>query len=346
MRPEAARRVLAPALQSSIGSTASKLGGTMFICAETIDDLMRRALGEILSNGHRIKASRGENTELACVLLKLTRPRARLSHTETKSKPFSALGELAWYLAASNDAEFIRYYLSVYDDETEIDGTVHGAYGPRLFTERWNNQFENVIAMMRRKSSTRKAVIQLFDNNDIAGTYKDVPCTCNLQFMVREGKLDMVVSMRSNDAYRGLPHDVFSFTMIQEIAARTLEVELGEYNHFAASLHLYDENVDAAKEFIGELVQTRLGAEMPPMPSGNPWPAIKIFRAAEAAIRLGQPMPDSVKPLHSYWQDLINLLRVYRHSKFGQKEGIGEVKAEMSSRFYKEYIELREQSMK
>ena len=210
----------------------------MFISAETIDDLLRKLIGEIFDQGSRVNASRGANTELACVLLKLTWPRARLSHTETKSKPFGAIGELAWYLAASNDAEFITYYLRDYKKETEIDGTIHGAYGPRLFTERCGNQFENVIELLRRKPNSRQAVIQLFDSSDLAGTYKDVPCTCTLQFMIRKDRLDMVTSMRSNDAYKGLPHDVFSFTMLQEIAARMLKVELGDYNHFAASLHL------------------------------------------------------------------------------------------------------------
>ncbi len=314
----------------------------MPICAETIDDLLRKALGAIISDGSPVTASRGSNRELACALLKLTRPRARLSHTETKGKPFSAIGELAWYLAASNDAEFIIYYLSMYKNETEIDGTIHGAYGPRLFTEGWHNQFENVIDLLRRKPSSRKAVIQLFDSGDLAGTYRDVPCTCTLQFMVRDGRLDMVTSMRSNDAYRGLPHDVFSFTMIQEIAARMLGVEPGEYNHFAASLHLYDKDAAAARAFIGEGVQGREGADMPAMPDSDPWPDIRVFLLAEAAVRAGLPVPGEVSLLDPYWRDLVNLLRVFRHHKFGEKNRISGIKEEMSNRFYKEYIEMKE----
>jgi thymidylate synthase len=37
----------------------------------------------------------------------------------------------------------------------------------------------------------------------------------------------MVTTMRSNDAYLGLPHDVFCFTMLQEIIARSLGREIG-----------------------------------------------------------------------------------------------------------------------
>jgi thymidylate synthase len=114
----------------------------MFILADTLDDLLRRVLNQIAESGVSIEASRGSNRELAGVLLKLTNPRARLSHTETKGKVFSPLGELAWYLSASDNADFITYYLQRYRDETESDGTIHGAYGPRMFTAEWHNQFE------------------------------------------------------------------------------------------------------------------------------------------------------------------------------------------------------------
>ena len=37
----------------------------------------------------------------------------------------------------------------------------------------------------------------------------------------------LVVHMRSNDVFMGFPHDVFAFTMIQEILANDLGVKLG-----------------------------------------------------------------------------------------------------------------------
>ena len=316
----------------------------MLISADTLDDLLRRALEQILLNGARVEeASRGPNRELVCVLLQLTNPRARLSHTETKGKVFSALGELAWYLSASDDAEFIMYYIREYKDEVEIDGTIHGAYGPRLFAAGWYNQFENVVKLLRGKPSSRKAVIQLFDAGDLAGTYKDIPCTCTLQFMIRAGRLDMIVSMRSNDAFWGLPHDVFSFTMLQEIMARMLEIELGEYSHFAGSLHVYDRHAAEVERFLAEGVQGTVEAAMLPMPPANPWPSIRVFRRAEAAIRTGLPLEEEVNTLDSYWQDLVRLLMVFRHSKNNEFKAISRIKDEMVDRVYREYIAMREQ---
>src|SRR5436190_16801342 len=111
----------------------------MTISAATLDDLLRHVLDRLLRKGVRVKASRGWNRELLGVALKLTNPRARLSHTEKKGTVFSGLGELAWYLAGSNDAKFVSYYIRRYDKDSEEDGTIHGAYGPRLFRMRGQN---------------------------------------------------------------------------------------------------------------------------------------------------------------------------------------------------------------
>ncbi len=170
----------------------------------TIDDLMRVALNEILERGDHIQATKGGNTEITGVMLELSNPRARVSRTETRGKPFSCLGELCWYLGKTDRLDTIEYYIPVYRKFAE-GGRLFGAYGPRLFD--WNGltQFSNVAALLRRKRHSRQAVIQLFSANDIAEQHKDVPCTCTLQFLVRTDALHLLVSMRSNDVLLGIP---------------------------------------------------------------------------------------------------------------------------------------------
>ena len=177
--------------------------------AETLDDLMHDVIDEILSTGKRIEATKGWNTELSGVLLELTNPRARLSRTETRANRSACLGELCWYLARTNDLAFIEYYLPEYKKYADGD-VIFGGYGPRLFDWRGLNQMDNVVALLKRKPHTRQAVIQLFDAFDIMEARKDIPCTCTLQFMIRSKRLNMFTTMRSNDAYWGLPHDVFA----------------------------------------------------------------------------------------------------------------------------------------
>ena len=304
---------------------------------ETLDDVMRSSIEAIEENGEPNEGSKGKTTELVGVLLEIANPRARLSRTETRGKPFSCLGELCWYLAGTNQLGFISYYLKHYKESAEGD-LIFGGYGPRLFRNDGLDQLTNVTNLLRRKPGSRRAVIQLFSAEDLVEDHKDIPCTCTLQFMIRSAKLQMVTHMRSNDAFRGLPHDIFAFTMLQEILARSLSVDLGTYKHAVGSLHLYDENKNTARRFLDEGWQPTDRA-MPPMPMGDPWPAIGSLLKAEAAIRNGNPLDASLEDLDAYWGDLVRLLQVLRCWKDCDTDGIEELLRKVSSPTYHPFIE-------
>lgn len=311
----------------------------MYITEESLDDLLRRVISKLLDSKNRINPTRGKAMELNGVLLQIKNPRARLSRTEKKGKLFSCLGELLWYLAKTKDVEFISYYVSRYREESDDGRTVYGGYGPRLFNMKGNDQVANVLALLKKNPYSRRGVIQVFDAADIARKHKEIPCTCALQFMIRQGRLYMLTSMRSNDAYIGLPHDVFAFTMLQEIMARSLGVELGTYKHAVGSLHLYERDVKSARKFLDEGWQETV--PMPPMPAADPWTSIRKVLRAERTIRRGRSITVSDLKLDSYWEDLVRLLQIYRHFKKKESKKIAQLKSRMSSPIYDTYIEQK-----
>ena len=69
-----------------------------------------------------------------------------------------------------------------------------------------------------------------------------------MQFILRNGKLDLIVTMRSNDIWLGLPYDLFNFTCMQIQMAMELGVEVGVYYHNAGSLHMYKRDVEKFTE--------------------------------------------------------------------------------------------------
>ncbi|UTH75680.1 thymidylate synthase [Chromobacterium sp. IIBBL 290-4] len=287
----------------------------MNIVGESLDDLLIKTYKKLLSKKaefvNSVKATKGENREILGATLHLKDPRARVSRSETKGTIFSCLGELLWYLAGEDQLEFIEYYIEKYSQFAEENLVIHGAYGPRIFRGP-QNQFDIVRNKLKSHDGTRKAVIQIFDAKDLLRSYKDVPCTCCLQFFVRNSKLDLIVFMRSSDAFMGLPHDIFAFTMIQEVMARSIGCDIGTYRHMAGSLHLYDKNFQSAKRYIEEGYQSNM--PMPIMPVGDPWPSIKKVLDLEEKIRRGERIliPDD---LDRYWSDLVRVLLFYSNSK-------------------------------
>jgi len=316
----------------------------MYISAPTLDDLLMRVYKKLLVSKNSVKPTRGKIMEETGALLEIKNPRARLSRTESRGKIFSCLGELLWYLAGTKDLEYICYYIPRYRGESEDEKTIYGGYGPRLFNTRGQDQVANVLRILKEKPSSRKAVIQLFDSDDLAIARKEIPCTCTLQFMIRNRRLQMLTHMRSNDAYIGLPHDVFCFTMLQEIIARILNVELGTYKHFVGSLHLYEENIEGASQYLEEGWQSST-ISMPIMPIGDPWPSIHVLLKAESDIRANSIVDLSKLGLDPYWADFVRLLQIYRQYKNKDASGIARIKSikeEMSSHVYRTYIDKQE----
>ena len=148
--------------------------------------------------------------------------------------------------------------------------------------------------------------------------------------------------MRSNDIFIGLPHDIFCFTMLQEIVARLLYVDLGTYKHAVGSLHLYKKNNRRALKFLNEGWQSTK-IDMPPMPEGDPRPNINALLVAESNIRFSsQPSNDcELKRLDPYWADLVRLLQIFRFSKDGNIKEIQNVRKSMSSPYFDSFIDKK-----
>lgn len=315
----------------------------MFLSGEGIDEILIELYENLLADGAENVGTRGGMLEKLGVLFRMKNPRARISRSQDRGKPFSALGELLWYLAGSDSLEFIKEYIPQYEKDAE-DGVLAGAYGPRIFAMRGSiNQLDNVISLLKRNPSSKRAVIQLYDAADIAVRYKEIPCTIALQFLIRDGLLHASVTMRSNDAYKGLPHDVFCFTMLQEMISARLSVEVGEYLHYATSMHVYNESIEAMKTYVCEGHQKTV--QMPAMPIDDPFSITDTLMAAELALRNGEQIKASDYTCDPYWADIIRLLQVYWATK-GQNapgfEGLNALKSEFHNEIYRTYLERRQ----
>lgn len=296
----------------------------------SIDDLMRTVFKQLLSGrgNYLVKSQKGISTEVFGALLELENPRARLSRSFSRAKAFSPLGELFWYLAGDESIAFISHYIPNYHQYSSDGILAKGAYGPRLFgltgakKLAGKSEWDRALNNLRKRPGSRNAVIQIYSNKDDRPRNKDKPCTCTIQFAIRENRLLMHTHMRSNDAYLGLPHDVFSFTMLQEIAARELGVGLGEYTHSVASLHLYQDESDSIQKIASSGLHARAqryydeglheSVPMPAMPKGDPWESIEHVKNAEKAIRmgnLGYTLPVKLDP---YWNDFVSLFRIHK----------------------------------
>ncbi|KNC20761.1 hypothetical protein FF38_05448 [Lucilia cuprina] len=166
-------------------------GGSMSLVVEesTLDDLLFASVQYLLSAGESVSTSRGETLETRGARLQLSNPRARVSRTSALPHMFSALAETIWYLTGDDSLDHISFYVSGYKG---LIGEGTGVYGPRLFGTGDYAQIQRVVQQLTVGSTTRQAVVELFERRDLDADPRDVPCTCTLQFLLRGGRVDLI----------------------------------------------------------------------------------------------------------------------------------------------------------
>lgn len=170
-------------------------------------------------------------------------------------------------------------------------GAFHGAYGPRI-----RPQYDMVLRRLTSDASTRRAVITIWDplrDGTVDTGISNYPCTTELQFMIRDDKLNLHTTMRANDVWHGLTYDAFVFNQLQRTVARELDIEVGTYFHHATSLHVYDKQWDLASALNTVPIIAEQYGDQHWTPNGLPSAAFARYIADEEPGLLRNQTPDA-----------------------------------------------------
>ena len=155
-----------------------------------------------------------------------------------------ASAEFQWYLSGDQNikklGEIYGKVPAIWKRMANKLGQVNSNYGYQW--ERYQ-QLDKVIEMLRRDPNTRQAAISIYDGKEMVRYHSDTPCTYAIQFTVVNNKLNMCVTMRSNDLWYGFCNDQYCFARLQQIVSEETDYELGSYFHFAHNLHLYEKDL-------------------------------------------------------------------------------------------------------
>ena len=155
-----------------------------------------------------------------------------------------AEAEWQWYLSGNRNinalGDIYGKIPQIWYDMADKNGNVNSNYG---WQWKRNAQLDMVIETLKQKPETRQAAISIYDGKEITDYAHDTPCTYAVQFTILHGRLDMCVTMRSNDLWYGFCNDQYCFSMLQGLVAHELNVEPGVYYHFAHNMHLYNDKI-------------------------------------------------------------------------------------------------------
>lgn len=275
----------------------------MEIRTQTITELYVKAL-EALYNSTEKNSRLGSTKELLDSTLILENPRTRRVIEPIRHQSMDyVVNEIKWYLSGKYEIDKIakraKFWYEVAD---KLDHRVYSNYGAKLFHEkvRGYTQFERVLAEFKKNKYSRRGIFffSLFPVDYIwMSSALDFVCTVYGHIIINhEGKLDLYIYMRSNDINWGWSNDVPFFTLVQEMFAIKLGLEMGEYHHHAGSLHIYERfykklegryythfSVEEETPFapmceqdVDDLINEKYGSDSPFMKSFRKWDSVGV----------------------------------------------------------------------
>ena len=164
--------------------------------------------------------------------------------------------ELKWYESESTNITDIypegdKEPPQAWQYTANIHGEINSNYGHLIYSEKYYNQFENVVVELHKNKDSRRASM-IYQRPSIWKEYNengknDFICTNAVTYYIRDDKLNCVVQMRSNDVVFGYKNDFAWQQFVLNELAEELSVESGDIVWQAQNLHVYERHFDLVK---------------------------------------------------------------------------------------------------
>jgi thymidylate synthase len=187
----------------------------------------------------------GDTKALFNVGFYITDPKDRkIINKERKWNEEYAEAEWQWYLSGDKSifklGDIYGKIPPIWSRMADPQGNVNSNYGYQWQRKR---QLDAVVRKLMIDKDTRQACISIYDGKEMYKYDNDTPCTYAVQFTIVNDRLDMCVTMRSNDLWYGFCNDQYQFSKLQEMVSKRLKIETGVYYHFAHNMHLYNDKI-------------------------------------------------------------------------------------------------------
>ena len=172
----------------------------------------------------------------------------------------TAVLEMLWiYQAQSNDVSWLHERGIKIWDEWEIDkngdylgkhfgkefaGTIGTAYGWIV------NKYQltqSLIETLKTDPANRRMIMSLWQNEWLP-TAALPSCVWNSQWNVTGKKLNVMVTVRSNDVPLGMPFNVSQYATLCYLIAQVTGLEPGQMTYVINNAHIYENQIDGIKE--------------------------------------------------------------------------------------------------
>lgn len=113
------------------------------------------------------------------------------------------------------------------------------------YAQRMMYPLEDVIDLLKKDLSTRRAYLSIFNSDEDAVDELDtrIPCSLGYWFNYRNNQLNVTYLQRSSDFSEHFNYDIYMATRLKDYVAEKIEVQPGTFTHWLGSFHVFAKDV-------------------------------------------------------------------------------------------------------
>lgn len=161
----------------------------------------------------------------------------------------TAIKELLWiWQMQSNDVRKLQdMNVHIWDEWMQEDGTIGKAYGYQLAKYK---QVDNLIKTIKEDPTSRRMITTLWNIEDLPEMALQ-PCAFQTLWNINKGKLNCMLTIRSNDWFLGNPFNVAQYAALVHMIAQVTNYKPGRLTVCINDAHIYENHIPQIQEQLG-----------------------------------------------------------------------------------------------
>ncbi len=176
------------------------------------------------------------------------------NNTNTVKK---AIDELLWiWQKKSNRIADLDSH--IWDQWAGEDGTIGKAYGYQMARKyefktkegiKEMDQVDYVLYLLKNDPSSRRIMTNIFCHDELKDMNLE-PCAFGTQWLVKEGKLHLILNQRSQDMLAANGWNTMQYAALAHMFAQVAGLEVGTLTHNIGDCHIYDRHIPLIEKLI------------------------------------------------------------------------------------------------
>ena len=168
-----------------------------------------------------------------------------------------AIDEILWiWQKKSNNVNDLNSH--IWDQWADEDGSIGTAYGYQMAKKykfktkegiKEMDQVDYCLYLLNNDPASRRIMTNIFNHEELKDMNLE-PCAYSTQWLVKEGKLHLILNQRSQDMLAANGWNTMQYAALLSMFAQVSGLEVGTLTHNIGDCHIYDRHIPLIEKLI------------------------------------------------------------------------------------------------